>query len=957
MSFTPDEWARVRKIFEEALSLDPAFRQTHVESACGSDLELRRHVERLLDSHHAAGSGFLKSPAAADLAGAVQGPPLEGRRIGPYEISGRIGGGGMGVVYKALDVRLHRTVVLKVISPHLIDAPGARERFEREARAVGALNHPNICTLYDVGRDQGVDYLVMEHLEGETLAERLNNAALPVGRAIEYATAVARALDKAHRAGIVHRDLKPANIMLTKAGPKLLDFGVAQTRAGGEAAPAPAGAVTSAADPQLTTPGTVLGTVQYMSPEQILGRPVDARSDVFAFGAVVYEMLTGRKAFAGATQAALITAILEQDPASPSSLRTAVPLFLDRIVIRCLAKDPDERWQSMADIALALESVGTSTIAAGPVAPRLLRTMAILGWTAASALLVAGIAMIGLRPVASTRGGATRLSLLPPDGTVFLGGNSAPYLALSPDGSTLAFVPTPAGGRARIWIRALDSLKPIAAAGTDGATFPFWSPDGRSIAFFADNRLKIMDRLDAAPRVLCDAPDARGGAWSRDGLIVFAPRVSGSLYRVPASGGTPVPASSLEAGETSHRFPSFLPDGRHFLYMVQSQSRETNALVVGSLDSAETRRLPIVESRAEFADGFLVFDRDRSLTVQRFDPATLTLSGQPVSMGDRVGFRMSIQGDAPFSVAANGALAYWDGDVPLNALRWFDRSGHPLSALGAPAQYSSIDLSRDGTRVAAEVFDLSTQTADIWAIDTATGIPTRLTAGTTVNWNPIWSPDGSKFVFGSIKKGGPSLVYLQNARSDATAEPLFDSTDFVGPTDWPGDGSRILIQDLTVFKTGLLPMAAPRTPSLLLRSPFLEGDARLSPDGRWLAYSSTESGTWDVFVQPFPSLDRKWRLSPDGGSRPMWRRDSAELFYVSSDQKLMAVEMTPGPSFAPGVPRALFALRFFPGASTIPRRLFAVSGDGQRFLVITPIEPTSIAPATVILNWTAALKK
>ncbi len=952
MSFLPEEWARVRTIFEEALALAPAHRRAHIDTACGGDPDLRRHVERLLASHEEVRTDFLEGPATESVRDAVNGPLLDGRRIGPYEISTRIGAGGMGVVYKARDTRLNRIVVLKVISSHLIDAPGARERFDREARAVGALNHPNICTLHDIGHDAGIDYLVMEHLEGETLAARLEKGPLPIPRAIEYGIAMARALDRAHRAGIVHRDLKPANVMLTKAGLKLLDFGVAQTQDG----PAAASADTSVADLHLTTPGAVLGTVQYMSPEQILGNRVDARSDVFAFGLVLYQMLTGRKAFAGDTRASLVATILEQDPASVSSLRAGVPPFLDRIVMRSLARDPDERWQSTADLALALESVGAAaTTSAGPNGSPRLRTVATLGWMVAASLAVLA-AWLWERPVDNPRTRLMRLSMLPPDGTTFLGGYGAPYLALSPDGTTLAFVPTPVGGRARIWIRPLDSLKASPLAGTEGATYPFWSPDGRSIGFFADNRLKVLDRLDSVPRVLCDAPEPRGGAWGSEGVLIFAPTLTGPLLRISVTGGTPTPAARLEAGETSHRFPTFLPDGRHFLYLVQTQSRDTNNVMVGSLDSPQTHRLSITGSRAVFADGFLVFDRDRTLAAQRFDPATFSLSGQPVSIGDRVAFRTTIQGDAPFAIAPNGTLVYWDGDEPLTALRWFDRSGHALSALGPPAQYASIALSRDERGVAAEVFDPSTQSADIWSIDASTGIRSRLTSGDTVNWGPIWSPDGARIAFGSLRKGGPSQIYVQDARGGAPSEPVFDSPDFVGATDWSADGRTLLLQNMTQLKVEALSFAALQAPALVLRSAFLEGDGRLSPDGRWLAYSSTESGSWDVYVQPYPTLAGKWRVSVDGGFRPVWRRDGRELFYVSPDQQLMAVPIAPGASLTPGTPSALFGLRTLLHPPTQARQPFAVSSDGQRFLVLTAVEPVSASPVTIILNWTAALR-
>ena len=696
-----------------------------------------------------------------------------------------------------------------------------------------------------------------------------------------------------------------------------------------------------------------------MAPEQLEGHEADSRSDIFAFGAVLFEMVTGRKVFDAASHAALIAAILDSPATRMVALNPKVPAFLDHVVQRCLMKDPDDRWQSIRDVAIELESV--ADLGAGfsrSTRTQRWRAGEWLGGVAAGGLLAGMLALLlASQGRELPQRPATRLLIMPPERTTFLGGYPAPHLALSPDGRRLAFVPTPTAGRALLWIRALESLTSTALAGTDGATFPFWSPDGELLAFFADGKLKTLDPDGGAPRIITDAPDARGGSWGGDGVIVFSPRVVGPLYRVSAKGGEAVVVTSIEPSrqEVNHRLPSFLPDGRHFLFLVQSGTQGGSNVRIGSLDSKETHALDIVGTDAIYAQGFLLFRRDESLAAQRFDLQTLQLAGEPIMLGDQVGYRHTVYGDAVFSVAEDGTLAYWNGGALLTDLTWFSRKGEPLGTLRGGRSHFSFALSPDERTIVVEAVDDANQIGNLWMVDVANGIRSRFTSG-SANWGPIWSPDGGRVIFGSLRDG-PSSLYEKPAAGLVGERLLFKRPDFIGLTDWSSDGRSILIQDLTHFKLEVLPLEGERTAKRLLRSEFVEGEGRWSPDRRWVAYTSNESGAWDVYVQPFPALDRKWRISPDGGSQPRWRADGRELYYVAADQRLMAVSVTADSEFKAGVPSPLFQLRMVPFPPTQPRQQYAVAAKGDRFLVNTFVEPPIPTPVTIILNWTAALRK
>ena len=878
-----------------------------------------------------------------------------GTRLGPYEVLSALGAGGMGEVYKARDARLDRIVAIKILPS---TDPALRLRFEREARAIAALQHSHICALYDVGHDNETDYLILEYVEGETLADRLRRGPLKLDEALKTGIEIADALDRAHRVGITHRDLKPGNIMLTRSGVKLLDFGLAKLQESG-ALDGLSAAPTHGTP--MTARGTILGTLQYMAPEQVEGKDVDGRSDIFALGAVLFEMVTGRRAFDGGSQATVIAAILDRDPPAPSSLQPLSPPFLDHIVQRCLAKDPDERWQSARDVMLELKSLtGGMSVNDHRAASMRRWSWTLLVSTVAASLLIALVALWNMRspsaPAAQARG--ARFSLLPPEHTTFLGGYTVPYLAMSPDGATLAFIPTPIGGRTLLWIRPIDSLVARPLPGTDGASFPFWSPDSRRVAFFADGKLKTIDVNGDAPHVICDAPDGRGGAWGSDGSIVLSPLLNSALYQVSADGGQLAPLTTLDASrlEVSHRLPSFLPDGRHFLFLIQSGKNDNQVLAIGSLDSKEIRRLTIRASKAVYVPpGYLLYGRDQSLTAQPFDASRFELSGEPISLGERVAFRSGIFGDYAFAAAADGTLAIWSGGESLTDLTWFDRMGKSLGSLGS-ADYLSLDLSPDGRKVAAEIEDPATQLGSIWMIDVATRIRSRFTFGTGWDFNPVWSSDGTRLLFGSIRFGQQNL-YVKSANGGAD-DHLLDSSDGMGPSDWSSDGQLIVYHNLSKERVEVLSLRDERrTQTAVTQSGFVAGDGHLSPDRRWLAYSSNESGAWDVYVQPFPSLDRKWRISPAGGSRPHWRADGKELFYINRDQDFMAVSVNTGPTFEPGAPVALFHARTLGMAPTQPRAQYAVTAKGDRFLINTVVEPPMPSPITIILNWTAALKQ
>ncbi len=894
--------------------------------------------------------------------------PLQaGTCFGPYEILAAVGAGGMGEVYRARDTRLDRTVAIKVLPEEFSKDPDLKQRFEREARAISSLNHPNICHLYDVGHQNGVDYLVMEYIEGESLAQRLEKGALPIEQVLKVGVEIASALDKAHRAGIVHRDLKPGNIMLTKAGAKLLDFGLAKPAvmgaiAAGGSAPLLSAAMTMTspsphASP-LTSAGMLVGTLQYMSPEQVEGKDLDSRSDIFSFGAVLYEILTGNRAFEGKSQLSVASAILEKEPAPVSSVKPMSPSALDRCIRRCLAKEPERRWQNAGDLASELQWIAESGLNAGEVerVPAGRRR-----WERASWLLAATFFLLMMAAgTAWWQAGNKRLPPMYFNASVRF---AAHDLALSPDGRTLVMVAYPAQtDNYLLWTYEIGSRQSASLAVTQGASYPFWSPDGRSIGFFADGKLKRVDVSGGQAQVLCDAPNGRGGTWNRDGVIIFTPDALGGLFRVSSRGGSPVEMTKPDTSrfETSHRWPSFLPDGKHFLYLGANfiGKEENNAIFLGSLDSQERRLLVSTSANAAYAEpGYLLFLRDKTLVAQSFDRRRFVLSGEPHILNDDVLFFPGVD-KAVFSVSSGEVLVTQTGKgASKSQLTWFDRSGKPAGTVGIPGTYDNVRLSPDGHRVATDQADPDGRNIDIWIHEPARGATTRLTFDPSLDQTPIWSPDGKQILFSSNRKFGFQL-YLKNADGSGPEKEMstiaITTNAMLNAWDWSRDGKWVLIrkENELWYISWQERVAKP-----LWHAKWTVRNAQFSPDGRWIAYASNETGSMEIYVSPFPSGNGKWQVSNAGGQEPRWRQDGKELFYVSAEGKMMAVAVKTAASFEYGSPVALFQTHRRQQVSAQDAFSYDVSGDGQRFLVATKVDEANAAPLSVLLNWASGMEK
>ncbi len=888
-------------------------------------------------------------------------PLASGARLGPYEILSPLGAGGMGEVYKARDTRLGRTVAIKVLSERLSANEEFRHRFEREARAISQLSHPNVCALYDVGRQDGVEYLVMEYLEGQTLAEKLARGALSLDQVLRNGTEIAGALEKAHRQGVVHRDLKPANVMLTASGVKLLDFGLARAL---EPA-APTTSLTSfPTETPLTEKGTLLGTVQYMAPEQLEGKEADARTDIFALGAVLYEMATGKKAFSGASQASLISSIMTAEPRAISQAQPMSPPALDRVVGVCLAKEPDARWQTAHDVRLQLEWLARggspSAVSPAPVAARR-RTREIAPWVVAALAIAAGAwAWLALQSQPAPPAGTARFFVSPPPETMFetVGPAASGWVTVSPDGRSLVFSAGRPDGKRQLWVRPLDSLTARPLAGTESGSYPFWSPDGRSVAFFGYGELRKVEISGGPAVTVCPAPDGRGGSWSRSGVIVFAPGPFGALHRVPAAGGASEPATRIDAHDlvTTHRWPHFLPDGRHFLYYAGSHASTgltNNRVMLASLDSKEAQPLFRARSDAIYSSGHILYAQATTLLARRFDAKRRALSGEafPVAEGVRYDDLLTC---AFFSASETGTLAYHGGGAELSRLVWLDRAGKEIGSVGTPGRYNRPRLSPDGRRLAVEVRDPGN--ADIWMHDLSRGLATRFTFDPAEDRTPIWAPDGGSLFFS--RRNGSALEFFRKPASGGGAEQVLASIKVIGEVnDWSPDGRSLTLQTFgfgsnAAWDLSILSLAD-RKLSTFRSSAFSETSGDFSPDGRWIAYFSNESGRFEVYVQPFPGPGGRWQISNAGGETPRWRSDGGELYYVAPGGRIMAVEVkAAGQGFEAGTPRFLFqtSLRRLPGAQFDP------SPDGQRFLVNLSEEDRSL-PATVVLNWTSGVKR
>jgi eukaryotic-like serine/threonine-protein kinase len=889
-----------------------------------------------------------------------------GTKLGPYEIQSPLGAGGMGEVYRARDTRLDRTVAIKILATHLSSSPELKQRMEREARAISSLNHPHICQLYDIGSQDGTDFLVMEFLEGETLAERLRKGAMPLNEIFKVGIAVAEALALAHRQGIVHRDLKPGNIMLTQGGAKLMDFGLAkplgpQTAgvASGTIPSFTAVATLSGASPlsPLTTAGSIVGTIQYMAPEQIEGKEADARSDIFAFGAVLYEMATGKRPFQGKSQISLASSILENDPEPISALKPLTPTAFEHVVTTCLQKNPEERFQTAHDIKLELQWIAADRPVAASAAlpPSASHKGERLGWAAAVlAAIVLGAAggMFIYRPAQSAR--ATRTVINPPDKTTLnLTGDTAGPPVLSPDGTSIAFAATGAEGARALWVRPMNSVEARALPDTNGAIFPFWSPDSRSLGFFADSKLKTIELNGGSVQVISDAQLGRGGAWGPGGVILFSPSPSAPLMRVTASGGTPTAVTTMDATQyTSHRWPFFLPDGKHFLYLAihhDPSKSANNTLYFASLDGRESRPLFTSRSNAVYANGFLLFARGDQLMAQPFDPTKGTLSDEPRILVKGVMNDVSTwHMDA--SASDDGLLVFGSGENADLQLVWMDRSGKQVGTIADKfANLQGAVISPQGDRVALQI---DAGENDIWVLDLARKVRTRLTFGPIANTSPVWSPDGKWIAYSSDRNGRYSLY--RKPADGSSAEELLLTTDeqTTIPSDWSPNGKYLfywhLIAGGPAREIWALPLEGERKPRLVVPR---GSSARLSPDGHWLAYSSGESGVVEVYVVAFDGGQGKWQVSSNGGAQPQWSADGKELYFTDSNFTLFAV-----PVKAAGGALQFGAAQALVSNTSAPQAFYDVAPDGKRILLDRVAQQVSQS-VTVVTNFTAELKK
>jgi Tol biopolymer transport system component len=860
----------------------------------------------------------------------------------------------MGEVYLARDTKLDRDVALKLLPPDLINDPGRLRRFELEARAIAGLNHPAIVAIYELGQFGSQPFISMELVDGTTLREILEAGPMPLRRALQIAAPIADGLAKAHDAGIVHRDLKPENLMVSHDGfGKILDFGLARLVAEpdlrGDAHP-PATTITT----QGTNPGTTMGTVGYMSPEQASGSVADHRSDQFSFGLVLYEMLTGRRAFRRATSVETLSAIIRDEPPPLREINPAIPVPVQWVVERCLAKNPSDRYAATRDLARDLattrdhlsELTASGAAGASPAAPGgRVRTRELVAWALVASLVAAGLALVfrvTSRP-ASDLAVPVRFALSPPKDVHFsLTIGSRPF-AVSPNGRQLAFTAIGPDNRRRLWLHSVDSIESRPIAGTEGAFGAFWSPDGRAIGFFTADRLKRVSISSGVVAVICDAQFGGGATWNRDDVIVFAPRIDTPLYRVPAAGGAPTPLTALDEGrgESAHMHPLFLPDGGHFVFTVIGG--DAPGSYVASLDSAERTRISAESFLGFSAPDVLFFVRDRTLMGQQIDLERFTLLGQPMRVADGVD---RLGPSAAFAVSSAATLVYWQGSVVITQPTWFHRNGTTAGTLGPAAAYVNLALSPDGEQAAADRFDIP----GIWLLHRASGTTTRATFGGIYESTPVWSPDAASFVFAAARDTPPNL-YVKRMGVPREEERLFRNAFQTFPQSWSPDGRLIAyatIHPRTRADIWLIPTAGDRTPAPFLQTEFDERHARISPDGRWMAYSSNESGSRGVYVTRFPHAGAKWSVSPKGGAFPIWRRDGRELFYRAPNGQLMAVPIAAGSEFQPGVAVPLFN----PSAAVNDLGLgnfYDVGPDG-RFLINVFVERTS-PPATVVLNW------
>jgi eukaryotic-like serine/threonine-protein kinase len=971
---TPERWREIERLYHAALERRAEERAAFLTEACGNDGTLRRELDSLLEYHARAGD-FIETPAGdGRLTTAVrrlEASSIPGRFIGrvfgAYELKALIASGGMGEVYRAVDPRLNRTVAIKTLHEHLSNDPHRIERFKREARIISSLNHPHICTLHDIGMQDNILYLVMEHIEGETLEKRLERGALPLALAIEYSIQIVDALDSAHRLGVIHRDLKPGNVMLTKAGVKVLDFGLAARYA-----PAAADAADEAnrdGSNALTLEGTILGTPRYISPEQLEGRTADARTDIFAFGAVAYEMVTGIRAFRAESQAGLISTILKDDPRPILDVALDVPVGLVQTVLRCLAKDPDERWQTANDLLFQLRSIAASPTQIESLAstsPRLRRRAERALWAVLVVASVAGtwfwVRGREVRPLTPVREApAIRYALLPAEGTTFSSGYDLPF-ALSPDGRYIAYVSVRADATKQLWLHSFSSGLDQPIPGTEQASSPFWSPDSQWIGFFAGNSLKKVRVSSGLVQIVAGNVTTYGGAtWNGDDVIMFPPARPGGLSRVSARGGQVLPATTPTEG--SHFWPQFLGDGEHFIYVSTIPGR----LNVGSLRNEPSRELmtfPVRISSVAYVPGYILFVQDSTLFARPFDEQRLEFSGEPVRVVDGIpviGF-----GRAPFSVSAAGVLAYWPYAVGTpSVLRWLDRNGRASAAVDTPAQYIGFAISPDGRQLALSRTGKDGG-ADLWLRDLAEGTERQLTFDAAA-FTPQWSPDGTRLAFSGPGEKPPPKLFVKSVGNQSSAvrltAPATTAPDFA--SGWSGDGRSIVSVRVDSDSGNDLWVHDPERgvgKPLPFNTRFSESLGKVSPDNNWIAYVTDESGRDEVWVASFPAGELRRPVSIGGGTSPQWGDGSREIVYVAPDHRLMAAAFDGSEAAATvGTPRALFQIENLAEADRslffVTRNDYVAASNGQRFLAAIRARDPNAPPITVVVNWLALLNR
>jgi Tol biopolymer transport system component len=921
-----------------------------------------------------------------------------GARIGPYEVLSLLGAGGMGEVYRACDTTLHRDVAIKVLPDSFAGDAERLARFTREAQTLAALNHPHIAQIHGFERSGETCALVMELVEGEDLSQRIARGPLPLDEALPIARQIAEALEAAHEQGIIHRDLKPANIKLRADGvAKVLDFGLAKAlepgAGSGDAAGAGLANSPTITSPAMTMRGMILGTAAYMAPEQAKGKPVDKRVDIWAFGCVLYEMLAGRRAFQGDDVSTTMAAVLLKEP-DWSALPAATPGAVRRLLTRCLTKDPKARLRDVGEARLRIDDLLSG--AAGEVdAPAMPQTVPlwrrVVPWAAAGVLAL-GSMLIGAAVARRSVGDVTSMAVpvtfavAPPENTSFGGPpeggtGTATQVAVSPDGRNIVFV---AGAQSayQIYLRPIASLAARAIPGTDGGTFPFWSPDSRFIGFFAGGKLKKAPIAGGPVVVLCDAPFGRGGSWSRDNVILFAPGAVANapgretLWRVSSAGGVAAVVTRIDPAnaDTRHRWPHFLPDGRHFFYTevfgAPGTSPKPSTIRIGSLEPAEVDVMLLqAESTAAYASGHVLFARDETLMAQPFDPDARQINGEAFPVAERVSQEGSRYVGA--SVSENGTLVYGrDDSLALTELTWRDRTGRALGTVDGPAPYLNLALSPEERRVAVAVGAVNLQNIDIWIIDMARNGRSRLTGEPGVHGAPVWSPDGTRIAFQSRRSGKLSLreKRVGGTSPDESLVEGVGNTVAMAPTSWSADGRYIAYTLRSAFPrtsdVWIFPLFGDRKPFPLVHTNYFEGEAVFSPDGRWIAYTSDESGQANVFMQAFPEAGDRLHVSTAGGSAPIWRADGKELYYLGPDWTLMAVPIDTIGRVDAGAPQALFPSGVFntgfnTGQTSISvGQTHAVSKDGQRFLLNarTP-QFSNVPPLNVVVNWMAAIQK